>query len=347
MNEAPSSEGPAPQSLTPVLRAAWLLRATALASVVGTVLAVILEPGMRGNVGERAMLIVGRASWSFAYFMCGLLCTALILACYELSKAVRLPLVPRAVAIFAGGFVLAVMAPALLMRVPTWASLAVTLAAAVAAIAGAWTGLGASHTRAVAAVVMVLAMAALLRAGAWELAAIAGNRPSPSLYSASRGIATAAVVFEGLGQMIAATWLGTRSRVAGLSLSWVAIGGAFFLTWGAARGASVSAPFWQVLLHTALADAAGLPPPFMLTAIATFLVPSAIMLALVAALQPRQVAAVVAALALALLARGSFDAPLRALEAATAGLWLLVARGDDRAMWKALMAQHRHDQAER
>jgi hypothetical protein len=346
MNEAveeapPSSEGSL-HPFAPVLRAAWLLRSTALASVIATALAVVAVPGLRGNARDAVVLGFTRMSWAFAYFMCGLLVTALVVACYELSRVSRLSVTPRAIAIGAAGAVLAFAAPALLVRLPSWGMMALSTAAIVTAIAGGWAGLRADHTRAVGVIVLALAFAAALRVVAWELATIAGARPSPSLYGWSRGVATAGVVFEGIGQMIAATWLGTRARVLGLGLSWVAIGAAFVATWGAAHGGTMTAPFWQAALHTALAGAVGVPAPFALGAVATFLASCSILLAFAAALQQRQVAAVVMALTLSLLARGSFDAPLRALAAATAGLWVMVAITDERAMWRALLAQREH-----
>jgi hypothetical protein len=95
--------------------------------------------------------------------------------------------------------------------------------------------------------------------------------------------------------------------------------------------------FWQAVLHKALGDAAGIPSPYGLDAVATFLVPASIFLALVAAAQPRQVVAVVTALAFALLSRGAFDAPLRALCVVVAALWASLASSDERAMWRHLI----------
>jgi hypothetical protein len=61
------------------------------------------------------------------------------------------------------------------------------------------------------------------------------------------------------------------------------------------------------------------------------------LLALVAAVQPRTVPAVVFALSLGLLARGAFDVPLRALSATAAALWLMIAASDDRALWRSVI----------
>jgi hypothetical protein len=45
---------------------------------------------------------------------------------------------------------------------------------------------------------------------------------------------------------------------------------------------------------------------------------------------------VAGALALALVSRGSFDAPLRALASVAAAAWIALTMADDRAMWKGL-----------
>jgi hypothetical protein len=115
------------------------------------------------------------------------------------------------------------------------------------------------------------------------------------------------------------------------------LGGAFALTWGVALGVHSGAAPWNAILHTALADAPGVPPPYGVDALATFLVPASLLLALVAAAQPKQVPAVVTAVALALVSRGLFDAPLRALCAVVAAQWAALACVDERAMWRTLI----------
>ncbi|HEY6459324.1 MAG TPA: hypothetical protein VIY73_04210, partial [Polyangiaceae bacterium] len=91
------------------------------------------------------------------------------------------------------------------------------------------------------------------------------------------------------------------------------------------------------MLHTALADAPGVPAPYGLDAVATFLVPASLLLALVSAAQPKQVVVLVATMALALVSRGAFDAPLRALCGCTAAIWGVLACEDERAMWRTLI----------
>jgi hypothetical protein len=329
-----------------VLRVSWLLRTAAVAGALGSALGIVVAPGLRGIATDRLVDAANRLSWTFGYFMAGLLVTAIVLACVELSRDSRIPMVIRAVAIGASGGVLSFAAPSLLTRLPSILALMLVFATSFVSLAAGAVAMRARHTRAVAIVVTAFALAALLRFGAWELAKLAGDRLSQRLYAYSRGVQTGSFVVEGLGQMVAAAWLGTRSRVIGQTMSSAAIAGAFFVTWGAARGALATALPWQSALHLALADAPGLPPPYGLNAFAIFLVVAAILLSLVAAVQPRQVVAVVTALSLALVARGAFDVPLHALSATAGGLWLMVSIGDPRSMWKSLVDTREHRLAE-
>jgi hypothetical protein len=324
----------------PALRFATFLRSTALVSVVGAVLGVVVAPGLRGIASDAVVDPMNKLAWAASYFMCFFVVTAIIGATFELARASRMNVVTRAAAIGASGGTLALAAPALARPLPSAVALALAVAASAGCLAAAWEGMRRPHTRAVAIVLGTFAVASLARVVSWELARYAGDASSMRLYTMSRGVATGALVIEGLGQMLAAAWLGTRSRLLGQALSSAAVVGAFLLTWNAARGASDMAAPWQSALHVALGSAPGLPQPLWnMSALAVFLVVGSILLALVAAVQPRAVAAVVFALSVGLLGRGSFDAPLRALCAVAGGLWLMVATTDDRAMWKSILAQ--------
>jgi hypothetical protein len=210
------------------------------------------------------------------------------------------------------------------------------LGATIAVIAGAYASARAPHTRAIAAVLFALAFAGIARLGAWALAEAASEQASVHLYGISRGLATAGVMFEALAQLVTVAWLWTRSKLAGQIGSTLALAGAVVLTWGVANGVHSGATPWQAMLHTALADAPGLPAPYF-DGLATFLVPASLLLALVSAAQPKQVVALVATIALALVSRGAFDAPLRALCAVAAAQWAALAFSDERAMWRTLI----------
>ena len=329
--------GMAPSSSVP--SAGWLLRSAAIAAGVSGLVGVIAAPGVRGNASESVVVALDWGSGALAVFLLLLLLSLGAWGAIELLRAQGLSAATRGALMAGGALVVAVSSYGLRDRVPPFFAGIITIGAVVTSIAAAYAAAGAPHTRVAAALLFVLAFAAISRLGAWSLALHAGDTASVRLFSMSRGLATAGVLFEAAGQLLAVVWLSARTRGGGPGQlgSTVALGGAVALTWGVARGVHSDASLWQSVLHTALADAPGVPPPFGLDALATFLVPASLLLALAIAMQPRHGGAVVGAMALALVSRGAFDAPLRALCAVVASFWAVLARGDEQAMWRALI----------
>jgi hypothetical protein len=325
---------------SPGLAAAWLLRVAAFTAVAAGITGVLVAPGVRGNASESVVVAADRASAALAYFLVGLLVALVLWGATELVRAQGIGVVQRVALIGSGAAVVAMSSPGLRDRLPPGLAVLVVAGAVVAVIAGAYASARAPHTRAVAGVLFALAFAAIARLAAWELAQAASERASVHLYGVSRGLATAGVMFEALGQLVAVTWLWTRSKLAGQIGSMLALAGAVVLTWGVREGVHSDATPWQAMLHTALADAPGLPAPYF-EGLAVFLVPASLLLALVTAAQPKQVVALVATIALALVSRGSFDAPLRALCAVAAAQWAALACSDERAMWRTLIDDRR------
>jgi len=305
-----------------------------LAAVTG----VLVAPGLRGLAPDRVVNATNLLARTFAYFLGGSLIVAVVVAAMELSNKSVSRSAWNGLQVSAAGLVVAIASPSLVQPLPTILSAALAVVASLAVFAGGLRGLRASHTRAVAVVMLSFGAAGLLRIAGWDLARVAGESGNTTQYALARGVATVAVVCEAVGQMVAAAWLGTRSRLAGQVLSSLAIGLAWVLTASAAHGASVSASPWEVAAHIALASAIGLPEPYKLGGLAVFLLAGSILLSGVAAAQRGQVVAVVAALGLSLLGRGAFDVPLHALAATAAAMWLTVAVTDDRAMWQSLLA---------
>ena len=354
--EGPETTGPSdgpeaprrgvPSSALPP--AEWLLRTAAIAAVAAGILAAIVAPGVQGNASEGVVVLMGWSSSAFAFFLLLLLVTLAVWGAVELLRAQGLPAPARAFLLGGGAVVVAMSSPGLRDRLPPLYSSVIAAAAVVASLAGAYAAAGKPHTRALAAVLAVLAFAAMARFGAWWVAVYAGDTASVRLFSTARGLATAGILFEAAAQLLAVTWLSTRNRGGGLGQlgAFVALGGAVALTWGVAQGVHSSASLWQAVLHTALADAPGVPSPYGLDALATFLVPASLLLALATAAQPRQVVAVLVAMSLALVSRGAFDAPLRALCAVVASYWAVLARGDEHAMWQVLIRERQAKLAE-
>jgi hypothetical protein len=333
-----SARPSAPPMATTSPSVGFFLRAAGVVGAAAAAFGVIVAPGLRGNAGEAAVnrwdLISSVFSYAMALLLLGLLAWGAGGLLFSQPRRFRAPLRTPAVVGSAVAFMLGIAA--FWARFPAPVTAILATATSLGVLAAGLGSLRAPHTRALAVVLVALALAGTTRLIAWEVAKVAGERASTGIYATSRSLATVGVVFEGLAQLVSAVWLGTRARFAGQFLSSVAIAVAFILTWGVAQGVHVGAALWQAILHTALADAAGTPPPFGLGAVATFLVPVSMLLALVAAVQPKQLGVVVGALALSLLSRGAYDAPLRALAAMTAAVWTMAASVDDRAFWKLL-----------
>jgi hypothetical protein len=334
-HERPSRSPVSPSS--PAVAAGWLLRVAAFTAVAAGVTGLVVAPGVRGNASEWVVAAADWVSAALAYFLVGVLVALVLWGSTELVRARGLGAPVVIALVGAGAAVVAFAAPGLRDRLPPGLAVILAAVAIVATTAGAYVSARAPHTRAMAGVLLALAFAAIARVAAWELAMTASERASVHLYGISRGFATAGVMFEAFAQLLAVTWLGTRSKLAGQVGSTAALVGAFVLTWGVAQGVHSGASPWEAMLHTALADAPGVPPPFGLDAVAMFLVPASLLLACVSAAQPKQVVVLVTTLALALVSRGSFDAPLRALCAVAAAQWAALACTDERAMWRSLL----------
>lgn len=305
----------------------FLLRAAALWAAFSMPISRIVAPGLRGNATDMVVvswqLVAATASYALAFLLGAVAVesSALLLRRDHHVRGLR-------GLVLAGTLVtMALVAPAFLRRLPPQPALVLVLAAAIVVLVATSRAIASPKTRAIALVMSCFAVAALVRLFAWQLAVAAGEQVSDKLYAISRGIATAGVVFEAAAQLAAVAWLGTRGRVFGQVLTVVAIAIGFFLTWAATMGVHHDAARWQSVLHTALLEAQGVPPAFALTAVATFLLASSYPLAIASVAQRGADARLGSALALALVAHGAFDAPLRALAAVAAAVALL-ARDD-------------------
>lgn len=336
MKVAPRDDGPD--------LSVWLAQLTAALAVVAMTVGRVIAPGLRGSASQSVVdTWAGLGSFStyaFAIFLL-MLYTRSVWALFGANK----PSATTRMLVIAMS-----LSPAfILLATPAWwyhqrgyglpapvLGLLTIMASLVALVAGVGT-LRSAHTRAVGVVLCAFGAASLVRYGAWQLAAFAGTRASPMLYEWSKGVATVGVLLEGVGQTCAVIWLTTRTRVSGQLLAGASILAAVVIAWGVAEGVKPGASQWQVVLHMSLSDVRGTPPPFpQLGALSTFLVATSVLFAAVAVIRPGPAPAIASALALCLIGRGAFDAPLRAFSECVGAAWLLVAAGDDRTLWKAL-----------
>ncbi|MFO0677875.1 MAG: hypothetical protein U0169_15160 [Polyangiaceae bacterium] len=305
-----------------------VLRVTAIVAVIGTAIGVVVAPGLHGNASEATVVRWDRVASIGSTFMFVLLSGMAIFGSYTLSRADRVPVAPKVVMLL-GAFVSLVLAtPALQHKLPSLFAAVLAMATNVTALVAGVFAMRLAVTRGAGIVVLLLAVSASTRLFGWELAVIAGERASLSLYDVSRGFATAAVVSEALALLGASVWVSSRSRLFGQLPASLALGVAFLATWAVAKGKPTEATLWEWMLLTSLGPVPVVPAPFVVGTLQTLLACSSITLGLVLALQPRIATALVAPLALAVLARGETAVPLRALALVTGSLWLAIATGD-------------------
>lgn len=307
---------------------------TAGTAVAAKIVGVVIAPGLRGIVSQRAVDFFETANGVFAYALALLLGVIVCAGSYELSRAKSVNLVARGAVVLVSGLVIALAAPALLHRLHTVMAFGLAIVTGLIGVVAGIVATRAKPTRAVGVVVTALATCAISRAIGWELAATAADHGSASLHETGRLFTTSALVVQSLATLLAAAWLGTRSKWLGRFLANGAIVVAFAITYLAARS-SESATIAEAVLKNSLSEAAGNLVPPALRSIAAFLVPVSILLAIVALLQRNQTRTVVAVLAFALLSHGAFDVPLQALLLTAAAQWVMLAT-DERAVWSAL-----------
>jgi hypothetical protein len=318
--------------------AASALVVTGVVAVLAKIFGVLVAPGLRGTASQKVVEVFELASAAFAYTLTALLIALVCVASFELARTRSIGVVVRSAVVGLSGIVVALASPAVVQRLPTLASVALAIGTGVAALVAGTAAVRSPAARALGALLALLGISALLRVLAWETAAAAADRGSLGLLDVGRGLSTAAIVVQALSTLLAAAWLGTRSRIRGRILANGAIVVAFAITYFAARGSEVPSTA-EVVLRASLSEAAGTPAPFAVGSIAAFLVPAAILLALVALSEPREPQPILAALAFALLSHGAFDVPLHALLVTAASGWALLATVDGRAFWAALVAR--------
>lgn len=341
---APAAQAtPAAQTppATPTISVAWAGSALVLTAVIGALaktLGVVVAPGMRGVASQKMVESVELLSATLGYTFAALLIALVCGGSFELARARKINVTSRGSVVAISGLVVALASPAVVGRLHTMAGIALAVVASLLALVAAASIVRVAHTRIVGAVLGMFALAALLRPVSWQLAALASERLG--LYvEAARVMATASVVVQALATLLAAAWLGTRSRVRGRLLANGAIVLAFGITYLAAHNNGEAPSAVEAVLRGSLSQAVGSVLPYGLTSIAAFLVPATILLAMVAIVQRGQPPAVLAALGLALLSQGSFDVPLHALAMTAAAQWAMLAMADDRTMWTALVGQ--------
>jgi hypothetical protein len=335
----PAASSRSPESYerlaSPVLRSAWLLRTSAIVGVIAGTLGAIVVPGLRGIASDAVITNWERVSAALAYAMGFLLAGLLLTGAFDLSRTRRVGIVPRALLLLGAPGVLSMLVPAFAHQLMPIGSIILVIATMFVVIGGASAGLRAPHTRVLAIVQLVYAFAAFARLTGWTLGTIFPD--SLRLYTVSRTFIVAGIVSEGIAQALVVAWLSMRRRMTVSAITAVALLGAFMLVWIAGR-ADASAPAWQYVVRAGIAGQ--VTQVSTLGALESFFVVASLLLAFALATLKSPLTVTVCALSLALLGRGAYDVPLRALAAAVAALWTTLAASDERALWKALTGKN-------
>lgn len=341
MSPATSTEGETARAAAPIAttNVAWASGALLITAVVGILaktLGVLVLPGTRGVVAQKAVEAIEVLTATVGYAFAGLLVAVVCGGSFELARARKVPVVVRGSVVALSGLTVALASPAVVQRLHASAALVLALVTSVIVLVAGVAVLRAAHTRALGALLVLLALGGVLRPVAWELAGYAGEHASLSLYHVARALSTAAVVLQALATLLAATWIGTRSRWRGRALANGAILFAFFITYLAARETEAPPGAIEAVLRGSLSQATAVPAPYVPLGIAAFFLPASLILAGVTLLQRPQPMAILAATSLALISLGQLDVPLQSLAVTAAAHWGLLAMADPRSMWSAL-----------
>lgn len=296
---------------------------TTLLAILAKIAGVIVAPGARGLAPEKTMVFLERAAGTLAYTLTALLVVLVCAAALELARSRVVHVAARGVVVAAAGLVVALASPAVAGRLPAEPTIALAAVASAIALVAGVAVLRAGPTRAIGGVLVLLALAGLVRLVAWSAVRMAFDRVSTPLLTTARGFSTAAVALQALAALLAAAWIGTRSKWRGRILANGAILIAFGITWLAARGSDAPSSL-ELVLHVTLPASGGMPAPFLLGSISAFLVPATLLLAGVTLLQRAEPPAIACALGLALVSAGAFDVPLHALLVTASAQWALL-----------------------
>lgn len=253
---------------------------------------------------------------TFAFAILALALTSLQIV--HTARDKHLALAHRTTAIVLGSLVVALVTPALPIRLPDRGLWMTALASVGVAASAAAVAVRSVSTRALGLVLAGLALSASLHLAGLGLAA----SPLTKTLLLSRGLTTASMVIDGLTLAVAFLWLTTRSK----RTSWptlVALTLASAVFWLARQGGDSTAPL-VVLAQRVVTELSWGPPSFFVPAVRQLLELGALALAGAALFVRADARPVAASLSLLLVARPTTDVPLSAtavtLAALTAGL---------------------------
>jgi hypothetical protein len=317
-----------------------LVRPLAVLGVLALIFGRLLEPSWAGiavGMGRliRVMEVVGGALTQLFAMAATVLAMAQLLALIH-SRATSLV---RTLAIVAGGLAIIVSLFSAAMRVPGLSLGVVGVASTALALASAWDAYRSPFARRTALVLGLIGAAGAVRLASIGLAVLAASRASGPLASVARGVATGSFVLDALALFTAMAVLATNGKKVTSPLTTAALVLAFLATRQAMLGGADDTDTVSLLLRRAATRFLTRPEPFVPFQVQFFVGFLAVFAAVSALFGRGQLPALAAALALALVARGSPDMPLGALVLVLASMSVVLAARDDRGLWATISAE--------
>ncbi len=297
----------------------WL-RLSALAMAVASAFASLVIPGSRGNATDAVVRQLERAGAASSYVALTLLLAGAVLGAVRLAVSRRHLWILRSVLLVSTAAVLSTTVISLFGTLRTAAVFGLMVATVAASAVAGLVALRDGPSRAAGVPLLLASSMLMTRGGAWAAANYASEFAHTAAFQLARGLMTVHSGLEVLLLIWVITWLIAKSRLFGVVALVLALACAIVGTWAAARGGLPGAPLWQAWFNMAL-TALSMPPPFGGNAISVFVLCAALPLSIAVATKPGASPRLAAVLALATLARGGADAPLRALALVVAALW--------------------------
>lgn len=355
---SPQADGPSAEARRPPLKGLpvlRLIRPLAVLTLIAMLLGRMLAPATVGlAVGieriSRAVELAGAAASQL------LAISAVVVAMALISDVVRSRnhIALRLAAIVGGSFVILVVLHATARRVPELSAGLLGVTAAVLALLGAWQALRVSFTRLAGVALGLAGASSLVRLLGVLLAMWANDRSSKPLASTTSAVATAAFALDALAVFVSLAALGAgRAHRKGSGgeprelprlaspLTVAALALAFLATRAALAGAADDAATIDTLARRALERLLTRPAPMVPHAVQLFVAALSVAVAALVLAAPPRLPAVGGALALLLIARSAPEVPLNALALVVAALCLVLAAGDERGFWAAVLAKDR------
>lgn len=260
---------------------------------------------------DRAGLLADFAIFSFAVL--ALATTSLQLV--HTARERRLVLPYRVVTVALGALVVALVTPALPIRLPDRGLWMTAVSSIAVVFLAASQALRTATTRALGLVLAGLGLAASLHLAALQLS----TSPLTKTLLLSRGIASAALVVDGLALAVAFVWLSSRTKKRTSWPTLIALSAASAVFWMARQGAAAE-PEAFVLAHRMVAELSWGPSSFFLPAVKQALELGALALAGAALFVRTEARLLAVALSLLLVARPTADVPLSATALTLAAL---------------------------